>query len=696
MNFKSTFLFFVLFAFVLSAFAQNELIDSSIYKLIDLEDVVVTAQYAPTDSRSAVHEVRTLKLETIEKRGANNLAQLLSQEASIKISPDLVLGSSLSLLGVSGQNVKIMVDGVPVIGRQNGNINLDQINLNQIARIEIVEGPLSVSYGTDALAGVINLITKKSQLKKFDAGVTAQAETRGENSYSANFGVRLTEKLLLRANAGFDDFNGFNEDTLRSVVWNPKEQIYADASLRYNFGESQNLRYNFSWFDESVDDLSGELRSKRFNPYYFDNLYQTRRRNHSLSYEGTINEKYYVQTVVGYNQWFRKRNTFKTYADTTFQEIFGKQDTSSFSAVSLRSTFASQFESDLNFQIGIDGRYDNATSDQIIDTLTTGKANFSETSDYAVFGSIRYQPMEALSLEGGLRYIYNTRYDAPIVPSFNAKFDLSKNLQLRGSYAQGFRYPSIKELFFRLVDAMHNVKGNPNLIPENSNNFQLGLNFQKNIYGHKIELNTKGFFNDIKDKIEQYEFAENPDGTINPVPINSTFQFTYFNLDRFKTRGLNLRLDYEFKKFRWNSGVSFIGFYNPTSEQFAEVETFTNTFELSNEFSFFFNKHDLNLSLFNRINDKQVTYFPDQDEEGNDIAGQRVTKGLIFTDFTATKGFYKKKLNVTVGVRNIFNVRTTTRTGPSDGNFHETIVGEIPASPGRNFFIRASYKIAWN
>ena len=69
------------FVFVQSAFAQSEIIDTSIYKMIDLQDVVVTAQYAPTDSRNAVHEVRTLKLETVEKRGANNLAQLLSQES---------------------------------------------------------------------------------------------------------------------------------------------------------------------------------------------------------------------------------------------------------------------------------------------------------------------------------------------------------------------------------------------------------------------------------------------------------------------------------------------------------------------------------------------------------------------------------------------------------------------------------------
>ena len=68
----------------------------------------------------------------------------------------------MSVQGLSGENVKILIDGVPVVGRLNGNVDLSQINLTNIERVEIVEGPLSVNYGTNALAGTINLITKKN------------------------------------------------------------------------------------------------------------------------------------------------------------------------------------------------------------------------------------------------------------------------------------------------------------------------------------------------------------------------------------------------------------------------------------------------------------------------------------------------------------------------------------------------------
>jgi len=106
-------------------FGQNSTDSISMY--LDLDDIVVTAQYAPTDSRNALHKIRTIKREVIEQRGAVTLEQLLNQELNIRISQDLILGSSLSLQGVSGQNVKIMIDGVPVIGRVGDDIDLSQI-----------------------------------------------------------------------------------------------------------------------------------------------------------------------------------------------------------------------------------------------------------------------------------------------------------------------------------------------------------------------------------------------------------------------------------------------------------------------------------------------------------------------------------------------------------------------------------------
>jgi outer membrane receptor for ferrienterochelin and colicins len=88
----------------------------------------------------------------------------------------------MSMMGLSGQNVKILLDGVPMVGRQgtSNEINVNQIDVNSIERIEIIEGPMSVVYGADALAGVINIITKKAKKEKIAVTARLQEESVGD------------------------------------------------------------------------------------------------------------------------------------------------------------------------------------------------------------------------------------------------------------------------------------------------------------------------------------------------------------------------------------------------------------------------------------------------------------------------------------------------------------------------------------
>lgn len=152
---------------------------------LELKTFVVTGQYSESSVDNSVHKIRVIDAQRIEAQGAVNLQELMEQEMNIRVSQDNVLGSSMSMQGLSGENVKILIDGVPVVGRMNGNIDLTQINLNNIERVEIVEGPLSVNYGTNALAGTINLITKKYK-QNFGARAEAYYETIGQYNFSGS------------------------------------------------------------------------------------------------------------------------------------------------------------------------------------------------------------------------------------------------------------------------------------------------------------------------------------------------------------------------------------------------------------------------------------------------------------------------------------------------------------------------------
>ena len=144
---------------LLPLFAQS---DSTILGK-DLDQVVITAQYAPTDIRQTVNSVKILTSRTIEQRLVLSLYELLQTEPNIRLSQDPILGSVISINALKGENLKILIDGVPVVGRLNGNIDAGQIPLNAIQKVEIIEGAQSLLYGSDASGGVINIITKKSQ-----------------------------------------------------------------------------------------------------------------------------------------------------------------------------------------------------------------------------------------------------------------------------------------------------------------------------------------------------------------------------------------------------------------------------------------------------------------------------------------------------------------------------------------------------
>ena len=178
-------LFLLAFPFVLKG-QEGDSIKTSL-----LDEVVITGQFEPQSARKSVYQVKTIPLERIAARGAVRLQDVLNTELNIRFSQDLALGgSNLSLQGLAGQNVKVLIDGVPMVGRQgtSNEININQLNVNAIERIEIIEGPMSVVYGADALAGVINIITKKTIDGKLELQAKVHEETVG-NEYGWSEGI---------------------------------------------------------------------------------------------------------------------------------------------------------------------------------------------------------------------------------------------------------------------------------------------------------------------------------------------------------------------------------------------------------------------------------------------------------------------------------------------------------------------------
>ena len=155
----------------------------------------------------------------------------------------------MSLMGISGENIKLLIDGIPVAGRTRDAADLGQINISEVERIEIVEGPMAVSYGSSALAGVVNVITLKGSKHKSELGLEVLEESAG-NEYGISSGLhkqslsgyhRWSPNFGSRLQLSHSFFAGYpSQSTERETDWDPKTQSTASLSLNFK----QNKRSN--------------------------------------------------------------------------------------------------------------------------------------------------------------------------------------------------------------------------------------------------------------------------------------------------------------------------------------------------------------------------------------------------------------------------------------------------------------------
>lgn len=656
--------------------------ENKIYYLLPdniLNEVVVTAQFAPNNPEKSVHKIKIIDSKKIEAMGAVNLRDVLTNELNIRLSQDNILGSSMNIQGISGQRIKILIDGVPVIGRLNGNIDISQLNLNNVERIEIVEGPLSVNYGTDALGGTINIITKKSQKESFSFMINNYYESNGQYNFSAKTGFKKLNHLI-SITGGRNYFDGWRydeppfyiektriADSLRYKIWKPKEQYFATLNYAYNFKKLK-FGYTSDYFDEVIIN-----KGKPRPPYYetaFDDYYYTRRINNSLNLNGYLSQNYYLNILAAHNYYRRIKNTY--YKDLTtlnesLTENAGDQDTTKINHLMSRGSISKvDISKKINYEIGYDFNFEKFNGKKV-------KNSKQEIGDYAVFGSLEYKPFSSLIVRPGIRAMYNTAYKAPLIPSLNLKYSfplkdsVNQSLSIRLSFAKGFRSPSINELYFYFVDINHYIIGNPNLKAESSNNISMNVSYSKTFENKVLKIDFGGFYNDINNMISLAQSM----GT----------QYSYFNIDKFKSLGVQLESNFSIKQLKINIGGTYTGRYNQISNNY-KVEQFLFSPEVRCNLLYQFSKQQITLAMFYKYTGKLPLFTIDNENQVRKINIQDYS----IADISIAKDFFSKKAKITIGSKNLFNVKNIT--GISSGSAHSSGSNTLLLGMGRTYFIK--------
>jgi outer membrane receptor for ferrienterochelin and colicins len=642
-----------------------------------LDQVVVTGQFEPQSVRQSVYQVRTISNERIMLRSPVNVQGALSTELGIRFSNDLTLGTAdISLMGMSGRNVKILLDGVPLLDRGDTRESLNQIDINTIDRIEIVDGPMSVIYGTDALAGVINIITKKTKENSLLVEARVHEETAGKE-YEAFSGKGVhnesvnvnwaSKKLYAGAGVTRNAFGGWNEGRAVYVTnpfgdgeWHPKDQWLMNTTLGYRT-DALNIWYRLNYLKETISPLGNASVSTQ--TVFTDQDYITNRFNHQLQADWTISDRWSFNGSATFQDLSRKTVT-TNYDKTTGRETLsleeGSQSEAMINMAMVRGFFLYKLSPVISVQPGFEANFSTGSGDRI--------DRERSINDYAAFVSVEYKPTPNINIRPGARFIYNSVYDAPpVTPSLNARFTLGKSFDLRVAYARGFRAPALRELYFYFYDANHSLEGNPDLKAEFSNSYSSSLTWnvtqQRPL---KVKSTLVGFYNVF-------------DNLISLVQYQNSVVFKYDNVYKYKTTGGTLENNFYWKNLSVTLGGSYIGNYNDLTEEDDSLPEFTWNTEINAVTSYHFQKVKNTVGLYYKYTGMRQSYFTD----GTDVHLGEV-EGFHMMD-VSTSQVLLRNLTFTLGVKNLLDVQQLTNSVQNTGA-HTSSEGTVSMSYGRSYF----------
>ena len=629
--------------------------------LQQVNEVVITGQVVPVLASQSIYKVNTISNAQIAQRGAVNLSDVLNYEMNSFVNNDNVLGSSLSIGGISGQNVKILVNGIPLTGRENGNIDLGQLNMNNVKRIEMIQGPMSVIYGSNAMGGVINILTHTPK-DETNFSIRTYGETIGRLNVGATANLSKG-KHSVQTSVARNFFGGWNaKDSIdRFQIWKPKTQYTAD--LQYNFDVNDNVQLNYfgSYLNEKITNKGAPIVNP-YEGYAFDEYYRTHRMINSINGSIKLSDKEKFSFNNSYTNYTRTKNRFKKDLVSLNQietKSRGDQDTTTFKTINLRGVLTSSRIKNLEFMGGYELIRETGQSFKLADEVKT-------MTDLGLFASANYT-YRSLSIQPSLRMTLNSLYPNGYTPALHFKYDISDRTQIRASYANGYRVPSLKELYLQFIDQNHTIIGNPDLKPEQGNHYEVGLD--KTLMSDKsgtLTLSGSMMHNNIRNMITLAVY--NSQGILR----------IYENLDRYKNWMANAR--FAFKGEKWNAQIGG-GYIYVESSSILPQHTIT---EMNASVSYKLPKVKTTFNFNYKYNSKQPVITVDEQF--------LYTNPIHIANTSLQRKFFKETLNVQFGVRNLFNLQTSALNGAvnGQGSAHSSATG-MQIFPARSLFLDAVY-----
>ena len=475
-----------------------------------LSPVVVTATRTAQTVDESLASVTVITREDIDNSQALTIPDILRGVPGLDITMGgLGKTASVFMRGTESDHVLVLVDGVKIGSATTGSVAFEHLPLSQIERIEIVRGPRSSLYGSEAIGGVIQIFTRQGKGKK--PSITFSGGAGEDNTYQLTGGVSGTTKGTSYSlfanhlqNDGFNDCRG--TDSAGCFTFEPDEDGYENTSFSARVGQ-------------------------RFGDKANMEIYALRTQGHTEYDSAFDNEADFVQQVFGLKadyvaneHWLMNINVGQSLDET---DNFGNSAPNSFFNTTRTSgAFVNNFLfSDKDtLTVGIDYQLDEVDSS----TVYTGES----LDNKGLFAEYQTQSGDTM-LIAGIRKDDNEQFGDHTTGNVGLGYSLSPRTRFLVSYGTAYKAPSFNELYYPNF-------GNPNLAPEKSNSVEMGFKGKQPYYRWSMTA--------YHTKIDQL-IATNFDAATGNY---------YANINAAKITGVDLSLNWRKKGWEFNTNFSWL------------------------------------------------------------------------------------------------------------------------------------------
>ena len=552
---------------VTAAVAQTE-----IWRNDSLPEIVVTGTGTEHLLKDAPVQTEVITSRMLQRYAGKSIEDILAGlTASFAFGQD-DMGSQMQMGGLSNAYILILIDGKRIHGDVGGQNELSLIDPQNIERIEIVKGASSALYGSDAIAGVVNIITRKHRQQGILAENTTRlgsyGDVRQHNGLALNYGrFSSYTNFQLQHSDGWQNTtvehtqgseppitDSRNKTVNRHTNWQVAERVtyqptrqlelYADGSIywkRIYRVSGRHPHYDVKTWDMEYHNGSASMGGK----WKLDGADFV-----SLDIDWNRHAYYYYYTATTLVEDYEK--SAGTIYYPYYPYLPGQKELQSDqqrTMATLKGVFTLPHSNRLS--AGVEYRYDWLKAPT---RVAGGKA-----TDWtaAVYVQDEYNPLECLNITAGLRLNYNEQFGARLTPKLSAMLKLGNPWRLRATWSQGFKTPAIRELFYRYVRQMSGTYlylGNTALKPQSSNYWSVGGEYM----WAGLNITVTGYYNKVKDMIALVTIPnyQAPDEYIAQYDPVKTRQ--YQNIEDARTMGVDVNVRYNWREFTFGLGYSWL------------------------------------------------------------------------------------------------------------------------------------------